>query len=138
MNLAEAGRDCLEKRRTTVRGRRKKAIEDHGWRWVGDVPVRGGEGALKGTRIEYERTDKENLASILLVLNLLAFAVQVACRLRVKAWQAARKRWGTGRNFFEAFRSFLCRILFRGWDELMQFLASDKGVPASSLGRQLP
>ena len=102
------------------------------------MPARGGEGALKGTRIEYERTDKENLASILLVLNLLTFAVQVACRLRVKAWQAARKRWGTGRNFFEAFRSFLRRILFRSWDELMEFLASDKGVPASSLGRRLP
>ena len=113
-------------------------IEDHGWCWVGDVPVRGGEGAMKGTRIEYERTDKENLASILLVLNLLTLAVHTACRLQVKAWQAAHKRWATGRNFFEALRSFLCRILFRSWDELMEFLASGKGNPASSLGRRSP
>ena len=190
-----AGRDRLEKRRTTVRGKRKKAALDHRWRWVDDVPVRGGDGAMKGTWIEYERTDretgktfrtarftdlevdrdnveefiecgrtrwkvenegfnilknhgyhmehnfghgKENLASVLLVFNLLAFAVHAACRLHVKAWQAARKAWGTGRRFFEALRSFLCRVLYRSWDELMEFLASDEGVPASSLVKQPP
>ena len=79
-----------------------------------------------------------NLASVRLALNLSAFAVHTACWLQVKAWQAARKKWVAGRSFFEALRGFLCRILFRCWDEFIEFPESDKGVPASSPGRRPP
>ena len=69
---------------------------------------------------------------------MLAFAVHAACRLHVKACQAAREVCGTGRKSFEALSSFLCRVLFRSWDELMEFLASDEEIPASSLVKRPP
>ena len=72
---------------------------------------------------------KESLDSVLLVCNFSTFTARAACRLQVKAWQAARKKWADVRIFFEVLRIFLCTMLFRSWDEPMGQMASGKRIP---------
>ena len=52
---------------------------------------------------------KDTLASVLVVLNLLAFALHAACDLAETQWQQARQRLGARIRVFEHLRTITCR-----------------------------
>ena len=70
---------------------------------------------------------KETLASVLVVLNLLAFAMHAACDLVEEAWKQARTRLGARVRFFEHVRSITAYHLFLSWHSLMRTIIT--GVP---------
>jgi hypothetical protein len=65
---------------------------------------------------------KQTLASMLVVLNLLAFAFHTVCDFVEKAWQYARTRLHSRRMFFEQIRAATYYFVFPTWDRLMEGL----------------
>jgi hypothetical protein len=63
---------------------------------------------------------KETLASILVTLNLLAFAFHTAARLAVHAWRKAVVARGATYRFFEHLRTVTAYVVFETWDHLYQ------------------
>jgi hypothetical protein len=70
---------------------------------------------------------KETLASLLVSLNLLAFAMHNACDLREELWQKARERLGARARLFEHIRSITAYHLFPSWHSLIRTIFT--GVP---------
>ena len=66
---------------------------------------------------------------MLVVLNLLAFALHTACELAETLWQQARQRLGTRRRLFEHLRTVTEYQVFPSWNALMVLLAT--GGPAA-------
>jgi len=66
---------------------------------------------------------KETLASVLVALNLLAFAFHTAAYLAVLAWQAAVNARGPTYRFFEHLRTITAYVVFQGWDHLLRSIA---------------
>ena len=64
---------------------------------------------------------KDTLASVLVVLNLIAFALHTACELAETLWQRARQRLGT--------RTVTEYQVFPDWNALIGLLAT--GGPAA-------
>ena len=69
-----------------------------------------------------------NLAGVLVVLNLLAFALHTACDLAESLWQQARRRLGTRFRLFEHLRTVTEYQVFPDWNALLHLLAT--GGPA--------
>ena len=67
---------------------------------------------------------KDTLASALVVLNLLAFALHGACELAETLWQRARRRLGTRRRLFEHLRTVTEYQVFPDWNALLSLLAT--------------
>ena len=67
----------------------------------------------------------ENLASVLLVLNLLAFAMHTACDLAERAWQAA----GSGDWMFRQLQALTARVVFDTWRQLLNVVADKIEIP---------
>ena len=67
---------------------------------------------------------KDTLASVLVVLNLLAFALHAACELTEGRWQQARQRLGTRRSLFEHLRTITQYQVFPSWNALITLLAT--------------
>ena len=67
---------------------------------------------------------KDNLAAVLVVLNLLAFGLHAACELAEAQWQQARRRLGTRRRLFEHLRTVAEYQVFPSWNDLMTLLAT--------------
>jgi len=67
---------------------------------------------------------KETLASVLVVLNLLAFAIHTAARLAVLAWKAAMDTAGAVYRFFEHLRIVTAYVVFHSWDHLLRSIAA--------------
>ena len=63
---------------------------------------------------------KETLASILVTLNLLAFAFHTAARLGVLAWRRAVVARGATYRFFEHLRTVTAYVVFETWDHLLR------------------
>ena len=63
---------------------------------------------------------KETLASILVTLNLLAFAFHTAAYLAVLEWRAAVIARGPTYRFFEHLRTITAHVVFRDWTHLLQ------------------
>ena len=63
---------------------------------------------------------KETLASILVTLNLLAFAFHTAARLAVHAWRKAVVARGATYRFFEHLRTVTAYVVFETWDHLLR------------------
>ena len=61
---------------------------------------------------------KETLASVLVTLNLLAFAFHTAARLAVLAWRKAVIARGATYRFFEHLRTVTAYVVFETWDHL--------------------
>ncbi len=59
---------------------------------------------------------KETLASVLVVLNLLAFAFHTAARLAVLAWREAVIAREATYRFFEHLRTVTVSVVFQDWD----------------------
>jgi hypothetical protein len=66
---------------------------------------------------------KKTLASVLVVLNLLAFAIHTAARLAVLAWKAAMQTAGAVYRFFEHLRIITAYVVFQSWDNLLRSIA---------------
>ncbi len=69
---------------------------------------------------------KKTLASILVTLNLLAFAFHTVSQLCVLAWRAAMAAKGARYRFFEHLRTITAYIVFDNWNHLLQSIADPK------------
>lgn len=67
---------------------------------------------------------KQTLASVLVVLNLLAFAFHTTARLAVLAWRDAVVARGTTGRFFEHLRTVTAYVVFETWDHLLRSIAA--------------
>jgi hypothetical protein len=67
---------------------------------------------------------KETLASVLVVLNLLAFAFHAAAMLAVLAWKQAMDAKGAMYRFFEHLRTIVVYVVFESWDHLLRSIAA--------------
>ena len=67
---------------------------------------------------------KETLASVLVTLNLLAFAFHTAARLAVLAWREAVIARGATYRFFEHLRTVTAYVVFEKWDHLLRSIAA--------------
>ena len=67
---------------------------------------------------------KKTLASVLVTLNLLAFAFHTAAYLGVIAWRAAVVARGPTYRFFEHLRTITAYVVFRDWPHLLQSIAA--------------
>ena len=70
----------------------------------------------------------DTLAGVLVVVNLLAFALHTACELAEALWQQARQRLGTRYRLFEHLRTVTEYQVFPDWNALLHLLAT--GGPA--------
>jgi hypothetical protein len=75
---------------------------------------------------------KHSLASVLVTLNLLAFAFHTAAYLAVLAWRTAVIARGVRYRFFEHLRTITAYVVFRDWDHLLQSIAAAAVRPPSS------
>ena len=67
---------------------------------------------------------RETLASVLVTLNLLAFAFHTAARLAVLAWREAVIARGATYRFFEHLRTVTAYVVFETWDQLLRSIAA--------------
>ena len=72
---------------------------------------------------------KLNLASVLVSLNLLAFAMHTACDIADPLWRKARDKIGPRYRFFSRLASVTEYLLFPSWDDLLMTLAFAKQAP---------
>jgi hypothetical protein len=82
---------------------------------------------LKSNRYNLEHNfghGKETLASVLVTLNLLAFAFHTAARLAVLAWREAVIARGATYRFFEHLRTVTAYVVFETWDHLLRSIAA--------------
>ena len=66
---------------------------------------------------------KDTLASVLVVLNLLAFAYHTVASLAVLAWKTAVAAKGATYRFFEHLRTITTYVVFQGWAHLLRSIA---------------
>jgi hypothetical protein len=67
---------------------------------------------------------KETLASVLVTLNLLAFAFHTTARLAMLAWREAVIARGATYRFFEHLRTVTAYVVFETWDHLLRSIAA--------------
>ena len=67
---------------------------------------------------------KETLASVLVALNLLAFAFHSAAVLAMPAWRQAVAARGAVYRFFEHLRTIVAYAVFENWDHLLRSIAA--------------
>jgi hypothetical protein len=72
---------------------------------------------------------KQNLAAILVSLNLLAFAIHTACDIADDLWRAARTKLGPRYNFFSKLAGITAFLIFPAWEDLLLTLAFAKPPP---------
>jgi hypothetical protein len=63
---------------------------------------------------------KDTLASVMVVLNLLAFAYHTIAALAVSAWRAAVVAKGATYRFFEHLRTITTYVVFQDWPHLLR------------------
>ncbi len=69
---------------------------------------------------------KKTLASVFVVLNLLAFAFHTVAQLCVVAWQNARATCGARYRLFEHLRTITAYIVFDDWLHLLHTIIDPK------------
>nr|WP_294564329.1 ISNCY family transposase [uncultured Rhodopila sp.] len=72
---------------------------------------------------------KQNLAAILVSLNLLAFALHTVCDIGDELWRAARAKLGPRYNFFSKLAAITSYLIFPSWEDLLLTLAFAKPPP---------
>ena len=72
---------------------------------------------------------KKNLAALLVVFNLLAFAFHSVCDRAEDAWRLAREKAGSRAQFFSRLATVTSFLIFSNWDALVQTLAFTKPPP---------
>ena len=84
----------------------------------------------KGYNLEHNfGHGKQHLASILVTLNLLAFAFHTTCDIADELWGSAREKIGPRRPFFNHLASITSYLIFDSWQDLLQTLAFAKPAP---------
>ena len=79
----------------------------------------------KGYNLEHNfGHGKETLASVLVVLNLLAFGFHTAAMLAVLAWRQAVIARGATYRFFEHLRTITAYVIFQDWDHLLRSITA--------------
>jgi hypothetical protein len=72
---------------------------------------------------------KDNLAAILVSLNLLAFAIHTVCDIGDELWRTARAKLGPRYNFFSKLAAITTYLIFPSWEDLLLTLAFAKPPP---------
>jgi hypothetical protein len=72
---------------------------------------------------------KENLATVLVALNLIAFSIHTVADLADELWKAARKKLGPRYNFFSKLSAITDYLIFESWSDLLLTLAFAKPPP---------
>lgn len=72
---------------------------------------------------------KKTLASLLVTLNLLAFALHTVAQICVLAWRTAMAARGARYHFFEHLRTITAYIVFTDWHHLLQSIEDPKARP---------
>jgi hypothetical protein len=72
---------------------------------------------------------KQNLSSILVTLNLLAFAMHTLGDILVDSWRRARQKHGSRARFFGDMAAITTYLIFPSWDDLLETLAFRKDPP---------
>lgn len=72
---------------------------------------------------------KQNLASVLVSLNLLAFAMHTVCDIADELWRAARNKLGPRYNFFGKLAAITVYLIFASWEDLLLTLAFARPPP---------
>jgi len=84
----------------------------------------------KGYNLEHSfGHGKQNLAAVLVSLNLLAFAMHTVCDIADDLWRAARNRLGPRYNFFAKLAAITAYLIFASWEDLLLTLAFAKPPP---------
>jgi hypothetical protein len=84
----------------------------------------------KGYNLEHSfGHGKQNLAAILVSLNLLAFAMHTVCDIGDELWRAARNKLGPRYNFFAKLAAITVYLFFPSWDDLLLTLAFARPPP---------
>jgi len=84
----------------------------------------------KGYNIEHNfGHGKRHLATILVTLNLLAFAIHTVCDIADQFWSSARQKLGSRRQFFNNLAAITTYVIFPSWEDLLQTLAFAKPPP---------
>src|SRR4051812_1417653 len=84
----------------------------------------------KGYNLEHSfGHGKQNLAAILVSLNLLAFAIHTVCDIGDELWRAARAKLGPRSNFFSKLAAITIYLIFPSWEDLLLTLAFAKPPP---------
>lgn len=84
----------------------------------------------KGYNLEHSfGHGKQNLAAILVSLNLLAFAIHTVCDIGDELWRAARAKLGSRSNFFSKLAAITIYLIFPSWEDLLLTLAFAKPPP---------
>jgi hypothetical protein len=84
----------------------------------------------KGYNLEHNfGHGKQHLATVLAILNLLAFACHTVCELTDRAWPAATRELVTRQSFFQSLRTITTYLVFPSWPDLLATLAFTRPQP---------
>ena len=84
----------------------------------------------KGYNLEHNfGHGKQTLSSLLVSLNLLAFAFHTVANLCVRAWSTAAAARGAKYRFFEHLRTITAYIVFPSWQALLEAITDPKARP---------
>ena len=84
----------------------------------------------KGYDIEHNfGHGEQHLASVLVTLNLLAFAFHTVCDIADELWRSAREKYGSRRQFFNDLASITTFLIFDSWQDFLETLAFAKPAP---------
>lgn len=72
---------------------------------------------------------KDTLASLLVSLNLLAFAMHNACDLAEAGWQEGRQKVGAKMRLFEHIRTITAYFVFPSWGSLFRTIRTGRPPP---------
>jgi hypothetical protein len=84
----------------------------------------------KGYNLEHNfGHGKQHLSSVLVTLNLLAFAIHTVCDLATGLWRHAQERLGPRMRFFQHLRTLTEYEVFPSWARLLEKMAYPRGPP---------
>ena len=85
----------------------------------------------KGYNLEHSfGHGKQHLASVLVTLNLLAFAMHTVCDIADELWRKARQKLGPRYNFFNMLSAAANLLIFPSCEDLLLTIAFAKPAPA--------
>jgi hypothetical protein len=85
----------------------------------------------KGYHLEHNfGHGKKNLSTVLVALNLLAFAMHTACEIMDELWCLARQKHGSRSQFFSSMAAATAFLLFPSWEDFLQTIAFVRPPPA--------
>lgn len=84
----------------------------------------------KGYHLEHNfGHGRQHLSTVLVTLNLLAFACHTVCELGDRLWKAARRELATRQGFFHALRTLTSYLVFPDWHALLATMAFSRPPP---------